>query len=74
MIASPTSGIETKRWLRGLVGNTEENLKMGFWETALDHYALYSIDDLEKGETYSAPQFTHRVGSFARFLPAYGGA
>jgi type I restriction enzyme, R subunit len=61
-------------WLRGLVGNAEENLKMGFWETALDHYALYSIDDLEKGETYSAPQFTHRLGSFARFLPAYGGA
>jgi type I restriction enzyme R subunit len=61
-------------WLRGLVGNAEENLKMGFWETALDHYALYSIDDLEKGETYSAPQFTHRLGSFGRFLPAYGGA
>lgn len=61
-------------WLRGLVGNAEENLKMGFWETALDHYALYSIDDLEKGETYGAPQFTHRLGSFSRFLPAYGGA
>jgi type I restriction enzyme R subunit len=61
-------------WLRGLVGDSQQNLKMGFWETALDHYALYSIDDLEKGETYSAPQFTHRLGNFARFLPAYGGA
>jgi type I restriction enzyme R subunit len=44
-----------------------------FWETALDHYALYSIDDLERGETYSAPQFVQRFGSFARFLPIYGG-
>jgi hypothetical protein len=28
---------------------------------------------LERGETYNAPQFTQRFGSFAQFLPAYGG-
>ncbi|MBE0542235.1 MAG: DEAD/DEAH box helicase family protein [Verrucomicrobia bacterium] len=60
-------------WLRSIVGTSDEELKMGFWETALDHYALYSIDDLERGETYSAPQFAQRFGSFARFLPVYGG-
>jgi type I restriction enzyme R subunit len=60
-------------WLRSIVGNSNTTEKMNFWETALDHYALYSIDDLERGETYSAPQFTQRFGGFARFLPIYGG-
>lgn len=60
-------------WLRSIVGNEAEERKLQFWETALDHYALYSIDDLERGETYNAPQFAHRFGSFARFLPIYGG-
>jgi len=60
-------------WLRSIVGTADEEVKMGFWETALDHYALYSIDDLERGETYSAPQFVSRLGSFSRFLPLYGG-
>ena len=60
-------------WLRGLVGNDSQTVKIEFWETALDHYALYGIDDLEKGETYAAPQFVQRFGNFARFLPEYGG-
>ncbi len=60
-------------WLRLIVGADSEETKMGFWETALDHYALYSIDDLERGETYSAPQFVSRLGSFSGFLPIYGG-
>lgn len=60
-------------WLRSIVGTDNEEVKMGFWETALDHYALYSIDDLERGETYSAPQFVSRLGNFSRFLPLYGG-
>ena len=60
-------------WLRSIIGSSDEEVKMGFWETALDHYALYSIDDLERGETYSAPQFVQRFGSFSRFLPIYGG-
>jgi type I restriction enzyme R subunit len=60
-------------WLRSILGSEAEEQKVRFWETALDHYALYSIDDLERGETYNAPQFAHRFGSFARFLPIYGG-
>ena len=60
-------------WLRTALGAGEQDLKLQFWETALDHYALYSIDDLERGETYSAPQFVQRFGTFATFLPIYGG-
>jgi type I restriction enzyme R subunit len=60
-------------WLQSVVGPADEEVKLRFWETALDHYALYSIDDLERGETYSAPQFVSRLGSFASFLPRYGG-
>jgi len=61
-------------WLRSLVGSSDEETKLNFWETALDHYALYSVDDLERGETYNAPQFVQRFGTFSRFLPVYGGA
>jgi type I restriction enzyme, R subunit len=51
-----------------------ERLKTAFWQTGLDHYALYGIDDLEQGSTYSAPHFTKRFGSFSRLLQRYGGA
>lgn len=44
-----------------------------FWEACLDHYALFGIDDLERGETYSAPQFVERFGSFVSFANRYGG-
>src|SRR3954471_8502897 len=48
-------------------------LKMPFWETALDHYTLFGIDDLEQGSTYSAPQFVARFGGFSSLLGRYGG-
>lgn len=51
----------------------EKRLKAQFWQTSLDHYALYGIDDLEQGSTYSAPQFTNRFGSFSSLLQRYGG-
>ncbi len=44
-----------------------------FWEACLDHYALFGVDDLERGETYSAPQFVERFGSFTGFSNRYGG-
>ncbi len=65
--------VRTETCVRTVVGDGEQELKLEFWETALDHYAVYSIDDLERGETYGAPQFVHRFGSFAGFLPIYGG-
>jgi type I restriction enzyme, R subunit len=51
-----------------------ERVKSLFWATSLDHYALYGIDDLEQGSTYSAPQFTNQFGSFSSLLQRYGGA
>lgn len=48
-------------------------VKVPFWQTSLDHYALYGIDDLEQGLTYSAPQFTNQFGSFSSLLQRYGG-
>lgn len=59
-------------WLVQLVGN-QAPLKVQFWETALDHYALYGVDDLEQGQTYGAPQFVERFGSFSQLLAVYGG-
>lgn len=51
----------------------EKRVKAPFWQTSLDHYALYGIDDLEQGSTYSAPQFTNQFGSFSSLLQRYGG-
>lgn len=51
-----------------------ERFKSKVWETSLDHYALFGIDDLEKGATYSAPQFVEQFGSFSSLLARYGGA
>lgn len=51
----------------------EMRLKAPFWQTCLDHYALYGIDDLEQGSTYSAPQFTNQFGSFSSLMQRYGG-
>lgn len=50
------------------------SLKLDFWEACFDHYALYGIDDLERGQTYTTPQFTARIGDFRRFAMEYGGA
>lgn len=52
----------------------QEPVKLRFWQTCLDHYSLYGIDDLEKGSTYSAPQFVDQYGSFSSFLKQYGDA
>lgn len=66
-----------ENWLLRLVDErqTEESnrLKTRFWQTSLDHYALFGIDDLEQGSTYSAPQFVAQYGSFSSFLNRYGG-
>ena len=45
-----------------------------FWQTALDHYALFGIDDLEQARTYGAPQFADQFGSFQTLASLYGGA
>ena len=48
--------------------------KILFWQTALDHYALFGIDDLEQARTYGAPQFVEQFGSFQSLTRKYGGA
>ena len=48
--------------------------KTAFWQTSLDHYALFGIDDLEQARTYSAPQFVEQFGSFQTLTSRYGGA
>ncbi|HSQ42890.1 MAG TPA: hypothetical protein VLM37_11475, partial [Fibrobacteraceae bacterium] len=45
-----------------------------FWQTCLDHYSLFGIDELEQGRTYTAPQFVNQFGSFSSFSYNYGGA
>ncbi len=45
-----------------------------FWRIALDHYALFGIDDLEQARTYGAPQFIEQFGSFQALTRRYGGA
>ena len=53
---------------------TEDSFKARFWQTALDHYALFGIDDLEQARTYGAPQFVEQFGSFQTLTRRYGGA
>jgi type I restriction enzyme R subunit len=64
-------------WLFGQVGEAslpdENRIKTRFWQTSLDHYSLFGIDDLEQGTTYSAPQFVEQFGSFSTLLGRYGG-
>ena len=48
--------------------------KLGFWRTALDHYSLFGIDELEQARTYAAPQFVEQFGSFQSLSSRYGGA
>jgi len=52
----------------------EDRFKTGFWLTALDHYRLFGIDDLEQARTYGAPQFVEQFGSFQTLSRRYGGA
>jgi type I restriction enzyme R subunit len=51
----------------------ENRFKRDFWQVALDHYALFGIDDLEKAQTYGAPQFADQFGSFQTLTARYGG-
>lgn len=51
----------------------DQRFKSHVWRTALDHYRLFGIDDLERGQTYSAPQFTEQFGSFLAMTKQYGG-
>jgi type I restriction enzyme R subunit len=50
------------------------NYRIRFWQTALDHYSLFGIDDLEQARTYGAPQFVEQFGSFQTLSRSYGGA
>ncbi len=51
-----------------------DSIKLDFWRTSLDHYALFGIDELEQARTYGAPQFVERFGSFQTLTREYGGA
>lgn len=63
-------------WLLDHVGETnipqEQRFKSRFWLTALDHYRLFGIDELEQARTYGAPQFVEQFGSFQTFTARYG--
>jgi type I restriction enzyme R subunit len=47
--------------------------KTHVWQTALDHYRLFGIDDLEQARTYGTPQFAEQFGSFVSMTKRYGG-
>lgn len=53
--------------------STVDRWKIDFWRTALDHYSLFGIDDLEQARTYAAPQFVDQCGSFQSLTSRYGG-
>jgi len=50
----------------------KDTFKRDFWQVALDHYAVFGIDDLEKARTYSTPQFSEPFGSFQSLTSRYG--
>lgn len=54
--------------------NDSDAWKVDFWRTALDHYSMFGIDDLERAQTYGAPQFVEQFGSFQTLTKRYGGA
>ena len=68
---------DDEHWLLDRLGEhvlpEDDRLKTRFWQTSLDHYSLFGIDDLERGSTYSAPQFVEQFGGFAGLLARYGG-
>ncbi|HDC4442457.1 TPA: hypothetical protein O8L90_002371, partial [Enterobacter cloacae] len=59
-------------WLEN-EGNTA-SIKLQVWQTALDHYCLFGIDDLENAQIYMTPPFTQQFGSFPEMARRYGGA
>lgn len=64
-------------WLLDHLGETalpeSQRFKTHLWQTALDHYRLFGIDDLEQARTYGAPQFAEQFGSFTTLTQRYGG-
>lgn len=68
---------EDQIWLLNQMGETAlpegQRFKTHLWQTALDHYRLFGIDDLEQARTYGAPQFAEQFGSFTTLSQRYGG-
>ena len=68
---------EDQIWLLDQLGEKAlpeaDRFKAHVWQTALDHYRLFGIDDLEQARTYSAPQFAEQFGSFTTLTKRYGG-
>jgi type I restriction enzyme, R subunit len=68
---------EDQSWLLNHLGETvlpdDQRFKTHVWQTALDHYRLFGIDDLEQARTYSAPQFAEQFGGFTTLTKRYGG-
>lgn len=68
---------EDQIWLLDHLGEKalpeDQRFKTHLWQTALDHYRLFGIDDLEQARTYSAPQFAEQFGSFTSLTQRYGG-
>jgi type I restriction enzyme R subunit len=68
---------EDQVWLLNHLGEAaspeDKRLKTQFWQTALDHYRLFGIDDLEQARTFNAPQFAEQFGSFTALTQRYGG-
>jgi len=68
---------EDQIWLLDHLGEKTlpeaDRFKAHVWQTALDHYRLFGIDDLEQARTYGAPQFAEQFGSFTSLTKRYGG-
>ena len=64
-------------WLLDQLGERHlpdaDRFKLRVWQTALDHYRLFGIDDLEQARTYATPQFAELFGSFTTMTNRYGG-
>jgi len=64
-------------WLLDQLGERDlpdaDRFKLRVWQTALDHYRLFGIDDLEQARTYRTPQFAEQFGSFTTLTSRYGG-
>ncbi len=63
-------------WLLQRIGEEEvaqeQRIRLPFWETCLDYYTFFGVDDLEDARTFRTPQFVGRIGSFIQLLKRYG--
>lgn len=73
IITAPTNQYDLAAELKDNSMPTNDNWKIDFWRTALDHYSMFGIDDLERAQTYGAPQFVEQFGSFQSLTKRYGG-